>query len=191
MTEQLLCCYAAYLAEEGLAPSSIKSYLAAVRDRQLSLGLPDPREQSSLPLLKKVQAGIGRVRLSRGRPCKQRLPITTHMLRQMKVALEVMAHEEKLVLWAICCVAFFGLFRLGELLLDAQTSFNTQIHLAWGDVAVDDRQNPTMVRLHSKTDQLGRGAHVVLGRTDQDLCPVTAVVNYIAGRGTHTVLPGL
>ena len=153
MTEQLLCCYAAYLAEEGLAPSSIKSYLAVVRDRQLSLGLPEPREQSSLPLLKRVQAGIGRVRLSRGRPCKQRLPITTHMLRQMKVAVEVMAHEGKLVLWAICCVAFFGLFRLGELLLDAKTSFNTQIHLAWGDVAVDDRQNPTMVRLHSKTDQ--------------------------------------
>ena len=150
VTERLLCCYAAYLAEDGLAPSSIKLYLAAVRDTQLSLGLPDPREQSSLPLLKRVQAGISRVRLSRGRPSKQRLPITAHMLRQIKGALEAMAHEEKAVLWAVCCVAFFGFFRLGELLLDAQTSFNTQIHLAWGDVAVDNQQNPKMVRLHLK-----------------------------------------
>ena len=46
-----------------------------------------------------------------------------------------------------------------------------------GDVAVDDHSNPSLVRIHlrkSKTDQLGRGVDVYLGRTDEDLCPVTA-----------------
>ena len=44
VNETLLCSFAAYLADEGLAPQTGKSYLAAVRNMPLSLGLPDPRE---------------------------------------------------------------------------------------------------------------------------------------------------
>ena len=52
--EHLLCSYVAYLADDGLSPQTAKSYLAAVRNVQLSLGLPDPCEASSLPILKRV-----------------------------------------------------------------------------------------------------------------------------------------
>ena len=66
VTERLLCCYAVYLAEEGLEQQMIKAYSAAVRNMQLSLGLPDPREQSALPILKQVQAGISHTQASQG-----------------------------------------------------------------------------------------------------------------------------
>ena len=65
ITEYLLCCFAAFLAD---APQSVKGYLAAVRNMQVSLGLPDPRDQSSLPMLKRVQAGIQRIRSVAGLP---------------------------------------------------------------------------------------------------------------------------
>ena len=39
-----------------------KGYLAAVRNMQLSMCLPDPRDQSSLPVYKRVQVGIQWVR---------------------------------------------------------------------------------------------------------------------------------
>ena len=55
--EFLLCVFAAYLVDQNLAPQNIKSHLAAIRN---TLGLPDPREQSSPPILKWVQAGISR-----------------------------------------------------------------------------------------------------------------------------------
>ena len=42
---------------------TVKSYLSAVRNSQILLGLPDPRHQSSLPILKRVQAGIARLRM--------------------------------------------------------------------------------------------------------------------------------
>ena len=84
VTEHLLCCFAAYMADEGLAPQTGQSYMAAVRNVQLSLGLPDPREKSSLPVLRRVQAGISRLRLSRGTPTRNRLPITAHLLRQLR-----------------------------------------------------------------------------------------------------------
>ena len=54
-----MCCFAAFLADEGLAPHTGKGYLAAVRSMQISLGLPDIRDQSSLPMLKRVQAAAG------------------------------------------------------------------------------------------------------------------------------------
>ena len=186
VTEYLLCCFATFMANEGLVPQSIKSYLAAVRNMQLSLGLPDPREQSAFPVLKRVQTGISRARLGRQQPSRIRLPITGQVLRRVKAELEQSSHPERTVIWAVCCVAFFGFFRLGELLLPSQDAFNPRLHLAWGDVAVDDACNPRMVRCHlkqSKTDQLGRGVDVVLGKTGLDLCPVAAALGYIALRG--------
>ena len=186
VTEYLLCAFAAFLADEGLSPQSIKSYLAAVRNTQLSLGLPDPREQSSLPLLKRVQAGISRVRLGRQQAARVRLPITGQVLRQVKAELERSRNPERVTVWAVSCVAFFGFFRLGELLLTSREAFNPRLHLAWGDVAVDDPGHPLMIQVHlkqSKTDQQGQGVDVVLGRTDRDLCPVSALLGYIAFRG--------
>ena len=186
VTEHLLCAFAAFMADGGLASQTIKSYLAAVRNTQLSLGLPDPREELSLPILKHVQAGIARARMGRGQPSRVRLPITAQILRQFKQKLEQVAHPERIVLWAVCCTAFFGFFRLGELLLPSQSAFNPRRHLAWEDVAVDDRQATRMAKLHlkqSKTDQFGRGVDVILGRTGLDLCPVAAILAYVAVRG--------
>ena len=54
LTEQTLCYFTSYLAERGLAPQTVKSYLAGLRNAQISLGFPDPRDQSSLPRLKRV-----------------------------------------------------------------------------------------------------------------------------------------
>jgi hypothetical protein len=188
VSEFLLCAFAAYLADQNLSPQTIKSYLAAIRNTQLSLGLPDPREQSSLPILKRVQAGISRSRLGRGQMSKVRLPITAPTLRRIKRQLDTGAYRDSLVFWAVCCTAYFGFFRLGELLLPSAAGFNPKLHLAWGAVAVDSREAPHMVKIHlkqSKTDQLGRGVDVVVGRTDSDLCPVAAILAYIAARGNR------
>ena len=171
VTEHLLCAFSAFMADGGLTAQTIKSYLAAVRNTQLSLGLPDPREQSSMPTLKRVQAGIARTRLGRGHPSKIRLPITAQILSQIKQNLEQVAYPEKQVLWAICCTAFFGFFRLGELLLPSSTAFNPRLHMAWGDMAVDNPQATSMVKFRlkqSKTDQFGRGVDVIVGRTGLD-----------------------
>ena len=116
VTEHLLCCFAALLVDQGLAPQTGKSYLSAVRSMQISLGLPDPREHSSLPILKRVQAGICRALLLRGTPPRIRLPITTPVLAQIRRILDTSSNPRKVELWAIACSAFFEFFGLGELL---------------------------------------------------------------------------
>ena len=185
LSEYMLCCFAAYLADEGLAPQTAKCYLAAVRNTQLSLGLPDPRDQSSLPLLKRVLAGISRSRLPLQSSPRVRLPITVSILTQMHHALHPSSHPDKTLLWAIASVAFFGFFRLGELLVESPTKYDPSTSLSWGDVAVDDKNSPSMVRIHlkrSKCDQFGKGVDIIIGRTDTLICPVAALVAYIALR---------
>ena len=90
------------------------------------------------------------------------------------------------MLWVVACTAFFGFFRLGELLLDAQTAFNPAIHLAWGNIGVNNPAHPSMtcVRLkQSKTDRFRMGVKIILGHTGSVLCPVAALLGYIARRG--------
>ena len=100
----------------------------------------------------------------------------------------------RVVLWAIAATAFFGFFRLGELLPDSAKSFSPTTHLAWGDVAVNSRTNPRMVQIHlkrSKCDQFGSGADIILGRTGVNLCPVTSPVHQSPRRSTRVILSGL
>ena len=110
VTEKLLCSLIAFLANEGLAPQTCKSYLAAVRNVQLSLGLPDPREQSSLPVLKRVQAGISRARMLKGAQARIRLPITIHILEKLFDQHMASSNPERVVIWAVPSIVFFGFF---------------------------------------------------------------------------------
>ena len=188
VTEQLLCSFAAFLADQGLAPQTVKSYLSAVRNPQISLGLPDPRDQSSLPILKRVQARIAQLRMLKGSPPRVRLPITAHILARIQQVLATSSEPDKFLVWAVAAMAFFGFFRLGELLPKSAAHFNMATDLAWGDVKVDNHTKPSMIQVHlkkSKTNQFGPGMDIILGFTGTPLCPVSAILQYIAVRGTQ------
>ena len=76
--------------------------------------------------------------------------------------------------------------RSGEFTLTSTTAFNPTCHLSVQDVAIDSHSNPTLVQLHlkqSKTDQFRQGAFIYLSRTGTDLCPVSALLAYLAIRG--------
>ena len=49
VSEALLCYFVTSLAREGVAPSTVRTYLAVVRHAQVVRGHPGPRELSSLP----------------------------------------------------------------------------------------------------------------------------------------------
>ena len=179
LAEHTLCFYAAYLANQNLAPQTIKSHLSALRNEHIALGFPDLRDKSSLPRLKRVQADISKIGLLGGRnnPRRIRLPITPTILRRMKAVLDTSPCRERLVVWAIACSAFFGFFRLGELLPKGSKRFDPAVDLEWGDVSLDNHDNPQMVQFHikvSKCNQLGAGVDIVVGRTGKNLCPVAA-----------------
>jgi hypothetical protein len=90
-----------------------------------------------------------------------------------------------IMLWAACCVAFFGFFRMGEITSCSTLTYDDSRQLTVADVAVDDGQNPTVVRIHlrrTKTTPFS-GVDVFLERTEDDICPVSALMAYLAVRG--------
>ena len=133
-SESLLCYFVVFLARQGLEPSTIKSYLAAVRHVQISEGLPDIR-QSALPRLQLVQTGIRREHSFRGSPQAVRLPITLEVLRGLHTSWSTTPRLfNDIMLWAAASSCFFGFFRAGEVTVLSDSSFDAATHLAWGDV---------------------------------------------------------
>ena len=185
VSETLLCYFVTALAWEGIAPATIRTYLAAVRHAQIMHGLPEPRGSSSLPRLRLVQSGVSRERANSGPASQERLPLTPPLLRLIwpptLLSPQSATYEEHL-LWAAASVCFFGFFRAGEI----TTAYDSAVHLSWGDVSISDDGRILRVFLkRSKTDQYGRGVEVFIGAMDNDLCPVRAVRIYMTLRGTQ------
>ena len=184
----MLCYFASYLATQNLSPQTIKTYLAGIRHMQITLGLPEPRAFSSLPRLRLVQEGIQRVYAENGKKTmKVRLPITPAILRQIHSNWRARSSDPDIkMLWAAATLCFFGFFRAGELTVPSPSAYKASHHLSWGDVAIDDPSDPKVLQVkikHSKTDQLGKGIDVYIGRTGCNICPVAAVLSYMAVRG--------
>ena len=78
---------------------------------------------------------------------------------------------------------------MGEITSSSVRSYDASCQLTMADVAIDDGQNPTVVRIHLKRTKTTpfSGVDVFLGRTDDDLCPVSALLAYLVVRG---VTPG-
>ncbi len=185
LTEPLVSRYAAYLAEGNLTSTTIRLYLAALRYLQIAKGLPDPNLMSN-PYLQLVLRGIQRS--STGQPRPKRLPITPLILQQLHSlwSTQPIAYD-KVMLWATCCLGFFGFMRSGEFTCPSLAAFETSM-LTPADVVVDSRLNPTYLSIHlrrSKTDQFGTGTTIVLGRTNTHVCPVAALLSYMSIR-SHT-----
>ena len=92
--------------------------------------------------------------------------------------------RDAMMLWAAACLCFFGFLRSREIVCPTESSFDLLAHLAFSDVAVDDRSAPSALRVQikaSKTDPFRQGFTVHIGTTGDALCPVTALL--MAARG--------
>ena len=90
----------------------------------------------------------------------------------------------KMMLWAAACCCFFG---SGEATIPSQSAYDPSVHLSLADVSVDSQTNTQTVILRikaSKTDEYRIGVNIFCGHTNNDLCPVMTVLNYISRRGT-------
>lgn len=186
LNENLLCRYVAYLAEEGLSPRTIKPYLSAVRHLQVAMNLPDPKI-GEMARLEQVLKGAKREYVKKN-PCKrERLPITPDLLMKMKsIWSKDPSKFDNIMIWAACCLCYFGFLRSGEVTVPSEAAYDSGVHLNMADVSVDSIENPSVVKVRikaSKTDQFRRGVDIYVGRTHNQLCPVEALMTYVARRG--------
>ena len=187
LSENVACLYVAFLAEQNLSHGTIKSYLSAIRRGQIVRGLGDPFV-ASWPLLESTLKGVKRQQAKKSPTQSQpRLPVTPQILGHLRDIWDRDKHNpDHIMLWAACCMCFFGFLRSGEITVPSLSTYDPGAHLSAGDVRVDKATDPDMVRVHikaSKTDPFRKGVFVYLGRTDKKLCPVAAISAYMALRG--------
>ena len=166
-----LCLYAAYLAR-FLLPQSLGPYLNFVGLLHKELGYPNPLSDNWV--VSSVLRGIKR---TLGVPPKPRLPITVSLLLGIRSRLNLNCSKHA-SFWAICLVAFFGLFRKAHLLPESEPAFDPKKMFTRSDFSFSHSCIYITVRW-SKTIQMGQRTVVIplLAVPSSPLCPVSAVTH--------------
>lgn len=109
------------------------------------MGLPDPLVKA-MARLKRVIKGVKR-EYARSNPSQRnRLPITPEVLHKIKAVWSTQASSfNNIMLWAVCCLCYFGFFRSGEVTVPSEVAYNSRAHLNVDDIAVDDITDSTVV----------------------------------------------
>ena len=186
LTETIICHFVAFLGQEGLKHRTLKVYLSGLRFAQIHQALGNPFLKDSMPLLGYVLTGIKQFESRSTTRTDPRLPITIQVLRSLKLVwLSPPSHPDSLMLWAASCVGFFGFLRAGEFTIPSPQSYDSSVHLSLSDLAVDSHTTPSIIRLRikqSKTDPFRQGVDIFLGATNADICPVQAMLQFLAVR---------
>ena len=184
--ESTLLLFVTHLAISGLSHTTIKVYLSAIRSMHVATGQHAVFHQQLTPRLQQVLKGIQRTQAVSKSP-RVRRPITLDIMKAIfHLLFNKSASYDNALLWAACCTAFFGFLRSSEMTVPSQATYDPTIHLSMQDVAVDNRSSPSLVRIlikQSKTDPFRQGVYIYLGRTGNAICPVQALLSYLALRG--------
>ena len=185
MSECVFCLFVAYLTRLGMNPSSISTYLAAMRHLQVKSGHPLP-QRMDWPHLQYTLKGIKRSQSTSSK--RYWLPITSDIMQVILSSLQRDRSNNqysKDLLWAACCAGFFGFLQAGEFML---TQSVDSYPLQAADLSVNSHSAPTLVRIllcESKTDVMGQGVYIYFGKAEQVLWLVTALLQYISMRPPH------
>ena len=168
ITQHKCSLFITFLSLSGLQASSIDAYLAAIRHLQVEIG----EHRAEWPQLQNVLRHIKR---SQSPATKRvRLPITAKVMLILYTTLFAAAgtpsgpsdHFDKVMIWAACCVGYFGFMRSGEF---TACRANQGSPILVSDVIVDSHTAPSTIRLFlrkAKTDLFGKDVHIYLGKTD-------------------------
>ena len=144
-----------------------------VRNAHIEQGLEDPLIETWL--LKRVLKGVQRCHGTE--TVKPRLPITMPTLRKLVDAcdhLPVLPEHDRVLFKSAVLLAFFGFLRCSEF---TEGLTRECIRFESGSM--------TILLKRSKTDQFGKGVHIVIGPAGRPYCPVYAMLRYLAMIGSR------
>jgi hypothetical protein len=166
VSEEVVCAFAAHRAGR-VAGATVRNDIAGLHAYHTTHGLPWPISIR----LKYIITGVERARPDSSRRAL-RLPASLAMLRGIYDATD-WASDLSVAVFACALVAFWGQFRLGELLSDSIHAFDPALHptrSAWSGTG-----NPSIRLPWTKTTR-NAGAFVVLPPQPRSrTCPVTAM----------------
>ena len=151
--EDKLLLFATYLAQQHLSYPTIQVYLSAVRHSQIITGRSLP---SVTPRLSYVLKSIRRSSALTYTP-RERLPITFPIMTCLHaVLLKNTDNYRDVMIWAACCLAYFGLLRVSEFTTSSPNHFDPSKDLLLSDIALNNQESPSLIQITLKETNSGR-----------------------------------
>ena len=126
---------------ETCKASSIKVYLAAIRSLHIFHGFQDPLVGClRIPLVIRGLRRMNPVHENR------KMPITPSVLCSIKAELDFSKYDD-ILLWAVCCTAFFRFFRASGYTASKETLAKGSV-LSLQDVSIDKHDSPGCILLN-------------------------------------------
>ena len=175
--------YVCYLADtKQLAHSTIKSYLAGIRNYCVVEGLDYPFVRHNGQAMLQLKLVLRGIKKSRVPKVLIRLPITSAILIGFFEILNsnVLCQYTKLLMKAALSIAFFGFLRCGEF-TTYSNEFDSDSNLCYGDVLLKPQEVYINLK-SSKTDPFRHGLKIPLFKNESPICPVTAMSNFMEER---------
>ncbi|XP_055345168.1 uncharacterized protein LOC129593014 [Paramacrobiotus metropolitanus] len=178
-TEQTILRFIAQLHLDGLGTSTTIVYLAGIDNAHSEVGISRP---SATAAITRAVNGLKRLNMP---GTDRRLPITLDMMRSMEENLHNshLPQQDQLLYWSAFCVAFFGLFRVSELVTNETGKCCPASTLRFSDVILNEDALIITIR-SSKTDQFHPGYRITLSATGRSVCPVRSTKAYMDVRIT-------
>jgi len=160
-----------------LKSNTVNHYLAGLRNAHIRRGLEPPELRSVF--VQQILKGRANMEAKLQVGGKKRRAVTVKVMKKIKTALcqASWGKRERLLIWAVSTIAFFGAFRIHELLCKHESTFDPEQALLWEDMTVTGPMgNRTLsVKLKCpKERQAGRPTVVDILEVGGPLCPIKA-----------------
>jgi hypothetical protein len=159
-----------------LEASTIRSYLANLATIHRLKNF-DAANFTSF-LVKTHVRGVENLSLMKGVNKRTRRAMTLPVLKILghEIAKKNWSANSKIVVWAAMCVAFFGSFRIGEILSKFEFSFNPIETFIWKNVKFLEDESVLIITNVTKNRTPG-GESVSLFKFHGSVCPISALKN--------------
>lgn len=126
------------ISDRKVKAGTINSYLSGLRQLHIMKGMEPPTLRTSIvKFLLQGKKNMDNIQC-RTEDAARRLPMTMHMMRLLKEKIRRWEAPmvKKLLMWAVCTLAFHGAFRIHELLCRSETEFDPDFALLSEDIVL-------------------------------------------------------
>jgi hypothetical protein len=173
------------LTVKKLCPSTVKLYISDLKIAHNLRDL-DPKIFSDF-FTKSMLKGAENMSLYSNISKHAKLVMTLPLLKLIghEIATSNWKTDSKKVFWAACCLAFFGSFRMGEILSNSESSFSTET-LTWNQVNFSGNDFATIHINFPKINPKGKGDFIDVFKTDNsNLCAYTCLKKLFDSKPSH------
>ena len=131
-------------------PTLLKVYISVIWHMHVSAGLHAQFNSQLTPRLQLILKDIQRNQAI-SHPQRACLPITLQIMQSINYLLTNQPHSyANILIWAACCLAFFGFLQVSEFTIPSNTSYDKECHLSPADISIDDCNNPQLLKVKIK-----------------------------------------